>query len=168
VHLAELRDGGYVNPLRPRGLQPYADRTRPQVRHISFEHDGTGAGRAPLAGRVDLVAEALDTTPLAAPAPWAGKPVTPALVRWRLVGETGWLTAVDFRAALPETSFGDVYARWTRANHPWSRGRFRFVLARDFDTTRLGDGRHLLEVAAVDTCGNAGRLLRPFSVGNDV
>jgi hypothetical protein len=165
VHVAEIRGGRYVNPLRPEGLRPYVDRTRPEVRHISLERDGKAFGRTATSGRLDLVAEALDTTPLAPPAPWDGKPVSPALVRWRLVGETGWTTAVDFRAALP-SSFDGVYAKWTRPNHPGSRGRYRFVLAHDFDTRRLADGRHELEVVALDSRGNVGRLRRTFTVDN--
>ena len=165
VHFAEIAGGRYVNPLRPGGLAPYADRTRPTALFATFERNARPVGRT-VRGAVALVSEALDDTPLSVPAPWTDKPVAPALVRWRIAGVTGWRVAVDFRSGLPESSFESVYAPWTRQNHPWSRGRYRFVLAPRFDTRALPDGRHRLEIVAADTRGNAGRLAVPFTVAN--
>jgi hypothetical protein len=167
VHLAEIRGGRYVNPLREGGLSPYRDETRPSVRFATFERAGRPVGRT-VRGTVALVAEALDETPLPVPPPWTDKPVAPALVRWRIVGETRWRVAIDFRGALPSSPFESVYAPWTRQNHPWSRGRYRFVLAARFDSRVLPDGRHRLEVVATDTRANAGRLAIPFTVANRV
>ena len=45
VHLAELVDGRYVNPLRRGAITPYADTTRPTVHTFSFEREREGARR---------------------------------------------------------------------------------------------------------------------------
>lgn len=175
VHFCESRGGVYVNPLRPKALQPYRDTTRPTLHVIGFERDGKPVGDH-LTGRVDIVVEAWDETPLAVPAPWNGKPVTPALVEWRLIGSTGlaasrWHVAADFRDALPRAPFSSVYARWTRQNHPWLRGgsgRYRFLLVRGFDTLTLPDGPCRVVVVVSDTAGNKARAERSFTVGNHV
>jgi hypothetical protein len=176
VHFAEWRDGTYVNPLRPGALEPYRDPTRPRVERIQFERDGVAAGDR-LSGRVDLVAEAADTQPLAAPVPWNRVPLTPALVEWRLVGArslvaAGWHVAADFRTFLPRAAFTSVYARWTRQNHADRRrkafGRYRFELAHAFDTAALPNGDYRLVVRVADTAGNASQSSRPFVVANGV
>jgi hypothetical protein len=174
VHFSETARGVYVNPLRRGALWPYRDRTRPAVHTISFERDGVAAGDN-LTGRVDLVAEAFDRTPLPIAAPWHDKPVTPALVEWRLIGPrrsgSSWRIAADFRYRLPAVPFGAVYARWTQQNHPWGRGgtgRYRFLLARAFDTRSLADGTYRLVVRACDDSGNAGETARFFTVANGV
>ena len=170
VHLAELVDGRYVNPLRRGALAPYRDATRPVARNLTVERDG-----APLRGRrawghVDLVVEASDETPLAVPAPWNAKPVVPAIVRWRLLSQhgrpDGWTTAANFGGLLPRVAFGDVYARWTRQNRPWSSGRYRFVLRRGWDTRLLADGAYRVEVIVVDTAGNSGRYVESLTIAN--
>jgi hypothetical protein len=175
VHFSEWRDGTYVNPLRPGALEPYRDTTTPHVRLIQFERDGVPAGDD-LSGNVDLVAEAVDEQPLPAPAPWGAAPVTPALVEWRLVGAgrapvaASWHVAADFRGFLPRVPFASVYARWTRQNHADLKrkpfGRYRFVLARAFDTRSLPDGVYRLVVRVADTAGNASQSTRTFRVAN--
>lgn len=98
--------------------------------------------------------------PVAAPAPWTGKPVMPALVRWRIVsrgGGSGWTTAFDARQLLPAGGFAGVYARWTRQNKPWREGRYRVYLARGLDTRTLAVGVASVEVEASDTRGNVHR-----------
>jgi hypothetical protein len=168
VHFAELRNGRHVNPLRRGAMGPYRDRTRPSIGSVAFERNRSEVGRE-LRGRVDIVAEAYDRTPLRAPLPWTGKPVTPALVRWRVVGPGGavtrWRTAVDFRMGLP-TSFDGVYARGTRQNRPSHRGRYRFVLTRRWDTRTVRDGAYRLEVRVADTRGNTARSYADFTVRN--
>jgi len=174
VHFAESIDGRYVNPLRGGAMTPYRDTTRPTIHAFSFDRDGVSVPQ-PLRGPIDLVVEAWDDTPLAVPAPWADKPVAPALVRWRISGPRSllsaarWTTAADFRRALPECPYGSLYARWTRQNHPWGgrgRGRYRFLLAHRFDTSSLSNGAHVLEVEASDTRGNTARAHVRFRVTN--
>jgi hypothetical protein len=124
---------------------------------------------ARISGTVDLVAEAADTEVIQAPAPWNDKPLTPALVEWRLVAggvSSAWHVAVDFRTVLPAVGFHSVYAAWTRQNHPRSTGRYRFYLARAFDTRSLPDGRYRLQVRAVDVSGNSARASRALTVAN--
>jgi hypothetical protein len=171
VHFSEMLSGLYMNPLRPGALTPYRDTTAPAVGAIDAERSGRPVGTR-LSGTVDLVAEAADTAAIACPPPWDDKPVSPALVEWRFVANgrtSGWRTAVDFRNALPATSYAAVYAPWTRQNHPWRRGgtgRYRFYLARAFDPRTLPNGTYRLEVRAGDTAGNEGRAARTFVVWN--
>jgi hypothetical protein len=72
VHFAESVGGVFLNPLRPGALGPYTDATTPTVRSIRLVPDGDG--------RIDLIADVFDATPLTVAPPWAGKPVMPALV----------------------------------------------------------------------------------------
>jgi hypothetical protein len=171
VHLAEFVGGKYVNPLRRGALTPYADTTRPTIHAFGFERHGKGLGRVRLSGRFDLVVEALDETPMTVPGRWADRPVTPASVRWRTVDRRGhtspWRTAVDFSWTIPSPSlYHSVYATWTRQNKPWRDGRYRVLLAHDWDSRSLANGTHLLEVEARDTPGNSARRSVRFSVAN--
>ena len=168
VHLAERTadpgpQGTYWNPLRPGALTPFADFGEPVVKRIVTSLPPGG-----LHGRVDLVAEAFDHPPISAPPPWKDIPVTPALVRWRLVRNARevvrWRVAADFRRSFvpavkgnSDVHFGDVYAPRTRQNHPNKPGLFRFWLARAFDTTVHPDGDYRLDVEAADARGNASR-----------
>ena len=173
VHFAESLNGEFLNPLRPGAMAPYVDHTMPAVHAFSFERDGKAVGRVGLHGRFDLVAEAYDETPLAVPAPWDDRPVCPALVRWRIIGARrrarAWQTSADFTTTIPPaSSFDSVYARWTRQNHPWRDGRYRFRLARSWDSRLVPDGRYRLEVVVVDSRGNTSRKATTFTVANDV
>ena len=175
VHFSETEGGVYVNPLRPGALGPYEDHTKPTVHGIYFERNGVGAGSR-ATGMIDIVTEAWDTTPLAVPAPWNDKPVTPALVEWRLVGtsslvSSAWHAAADFRNALPTVPFTSAYARFTRQNHPWHRGgvgRYRFYLAHSIDSRRIANGTYRVEVRCTDTRGNAGYGARTLTIANGV
>jgi len=157
VHFAERQGGVYVNPLRPGAMQPYTDATRPQLRSFRIERANRTLSHTPTSGRIDLVIEADDTTPLSIAAPWHDKPVTPAVLRWRNVGAHTWRTAVDVRWTIPNNSrYGNVYAAWTKQNNPWgARGRYRFFLAHDLDAGSFGHGVSSIEVQAIDTCGNS-------------
>jgi len=168
VHLAERTSdpgpqGTYWNPLRPGALAPFADYGPPVVSRIVPSRPPGG-----LYGLIDLVVEAFDHPPISALPPWHDIPVTPALVRWRLVHASKevvpWRIAADFRRSfVPEVvgnsdvHFGDVYAPGTRQNHPNKPGLFRFWLARRFDTRPHPDGDYRLDVEAADVRGNASR-----------
>jgi hypothetical protein len=165
VHLAERLDGVYVNPLRAGALTPYVDRTRPSVRGLAVESAGRVLEGRRASGRVDLVVEAYDATPLPIAGPWGGKPVTPALLEWRLLAPTGtrtthgtsaWRTALDVRRTYPANElWSQTYARWTRQNKKHRIGRYRFALVHGLDTTTLANGRWTLQVRASDVRGNA-------------
>jgi hypothetical protein len=116
------------------------------------------------------VAEVADTTPLAVPGGWRGMPVMPGLVRYRILGPQGavvpWTTAFDVRERLPLTPVADVFAPWTRMNHPWRGGRYRVFLERGWNSAALNDGDYRLEAMAADTRGNEGRAEAAFSAVN--
>jgi len=134
VHLAERRGDAYFNPLRPGALTPYEDYGAPVVSRIVT----TGQSQL-LHGLVDLSVEAFDHPPLSAPQPaWHGLPVTPALVRWRLVRQAHafvpWRIVADFRTSFvpqiaghppSDVHFDGVYAAGTRQNHPNAPGRYQ-------------------------------------------
>ena len=172
VHFSERHDGVYLNPLRPGALGPFTDGTRPWVKQLRIGVDGSETATRPAHGTVDLVAEAYDETPIRVPGRWGGKPVTPALVRWRLVTPRGrvvqgWRTAVDHRLVKPDDgAYSSQYARWTRQNKRGRAGRYRFVLATGWDTRKLEDGAYVVEVAAHDVSGNTGSRSFPIRVAN--
>lgn len=158
VHLAENRDQP-LNPLRPGGLGPYADHTPPTVASVEFLRGGRQQDAKSLRGRVDVVVEAFDTTPLVVPKPWSNLPVTPARIRWgvtlgsrRVIARR---TAADFRRVMmPGRLFDSIYAPGTRKNRPGAPGHYRFYLARGLDTSRLPAGVCRLRIEAADTRGN--------------
>jgi Peptidase family M23 len=161
VHFSERRDGVYVNPLRPGALGPFVDRTRPWVKQLRSSTGRTARGL------VDLVVEAYDETPIAVPGRWGGKPVTPALLRWRVMNGArvvkAWTTAIDHRLTKPDdAAFSAQYAQWTRQNKRNRPGRYRFVLATGWDTRALSDDRYVVEVAAADVSGNS--VVERFSI----
>jgi hypothetical protein len=146
VHFSERYGSTYVNPLRAGALTPYRDTTKPTVDSIRIQVD-------------QIVANAHDTTPLPVPAPWNDKPVTPALVEWRLLGSDvaarGWQVAADFRDALPGVGFSSVYASNTTQNHAATVGVYTYVLAHGWSPAGLRAGRYVLQVRVADTDGNA-------------
>jgi Peptidase family M23 len=89
VHFSEMRSGVFVNPLRPGAMGPYQDETCPFAKQVRFEHDGERLQAGSLAGHADIVIGALDPPAVSAPTPWRDLPVTPALVRWRIVAQAG-------------------------------------------------------------------------------
>jgi hypothetical protein len=166
VHFAERRGHAYWNPLRPGAMTPFADHGAPVVSRIL-----TTKPLASIFGRIDVIVETFDRPPLSAPQPaWHGMPVTPALVRWRLVRNghafVPWRTASDFRTSFipkitgkpaSDVHFGNVYAPRTRQNHPNTPGLYRIWLARGFDTQPFRDGDYRLDVEVADIRGNASR-----------
>jgi len=163
VHLAERRPAGpYLNPLRAGAVAPFAKQHPPTVDRIVAERNGHTLNTDALTGIVALIAEAHDVTPVAPPVPYTHMPVTPALVRWRLVAHATevvpWRTTADFRTTIPANSlYHTVYARATTQNHPPTPGRYRFLLAHAFDTRAHRDGSYRLDVEVADTRGNASR-----------
>lgn len=171
VHFAERRNGVYVNPLRPGAMGPYADTTVPTVRAVTVGSFATGWRGRTAHGRVDLVAEAYDTTPIPISGPWHDKPLTPVLLQWRLLDGTrvvtGWRTAVDFSLTYPSNDlWSRTYTSWTRQNKKIWDARYGFYLAHGFDTRTLRDGTYFVQVKATDIRGNSGTRAFPFTVAN--
>ena len=174
VHLAERRNGVYVNPLRRGAMGPYTDTTVPTVRTVRAVTSGsvgTVSRGATVHGRVDLVAEAYDATPISISGPWHDKPLTPALLRWKLLDGkhvvTGWHTAVDFRLTYPSNELWNrTYTTWTRQNKKIWDARYGFYLARGLDTRALHDGTYVVQVEATDIRGNSGTGFFPLTVAN--
>lgn len=142
VHLGERAGLYYVNPLRSGGIGPYVDRTPPTVDAVGF-------------GERSLVVAAHDTPDPRVPGPWADKPVTPGLLRWRAIDiaghETAWRTAFDFRAAqLFDARFGGIYTPRTRPNRKARPGQYCFYLDR---AAHPQDG-DIVEVEVADSAGN--------------
>ena len=172
VHFSERRDGVYVNPLRRGALGPFVDGTRPWVKQLRAEAAGSRVSTRATRGVVGLVVEAYDETPVAVPGRWGGKPVTPALLRWRVTSREGrvvarWRTAIDHRLVKPEDSaFTSQYARWTRQNKRNRPGRYRFVLTAGWDSRTIADGSYVVEVTASDVSGNSVLARFPLRVAN--
>ena len=180
VHLTEI-DGDHVtNPARH--LRPYDDHTTPSIDAVTIlgTHDSPQA-QDDVNGTVSLVAEAADTPPLKVPGTWDGFPITPAVVRWRLVDVHGRAvvplrTVADFRRfEPPQRDFWNVYAAGTYQNFPvfdhhfyWRHpGRYLFRLTRrPLDTRRLRNGVYRLRVVASDVCGNRGSLTERVRIAN--
>jgi hypothetical protein len=172
VHFSERRDGVYLNPLRHGALGPFTDTTRPWIKELRVDAGGDPMTTRAIHGTVELVVEAYDETPMSVAGPWAGKPVTPALLRWRLVARggrvaQGWRTAIDHRLVKPDDgAYSTEYARWTRQNKRGRPGRFRFILATGLDTRAVLDGRYVVEVAASDTSANTTVGRFPIRIAN--
>jgi murein DD-endopeptidase MepM/ murein hydrolase activator NlpD len=184
LHFGEYVDGAFVNPLVRGHLRPFADRTNPRIRGVEIRQAGTGAIVAPLTvrGRVKIAVDAFDVT-RGVTGPWAGLPVTPVLVKWRLQTWKGQIAipdtiAADFRGTLPpRAQFWQVYARGTYQNNAvfgtrlatLQPGRFLFNLVPGgLDTRHLrwGDNVYDLFVTAVDIRGNASTLKERITVRN--
>jgi hypothetical protein len=173
VHFAERRDGVYRNPLRPGALTPWHDATRPHVTKVTFVRNGTTLAADAVSGGVDVIAEAHDTPPIPVPPPWNDLPVTPAMIRWRVLHGASvvrpWHTPVDFRSSLlPQSDYHRIYAPGTRQNHASAPGSYRFYLAHRWSTRLVADGPYRLEVEASDLAGNTGTLAQAFTIANDV
>ncbi len=157
-----LLSGGqrYLNPLRRGAMAPYVDHTVPRIGDVRFERSGKQLS-GPVSGTVDIIVGAVDIPAMAVPHPaWTGFPITPAFVRWRLLGEsnhslTDWRTAYDVRYVLPSLPYFEVYAAGTRQNRPHRRGWYRFFLAQAWDSASLSDGDYSVEVIASDSRGNS-------------
>lgn len=171
VHFAERLRGEYRNPLRLGALTPWVDPSTPRIAHIAFLRGGRELSPLAVRGAVDVVVEAYDLPPVRVPPPWNDLPVTPAVLRWRVLrgGKVvrPWRTPVDFRRKLlPAGLFHDVYAPGTRQNRPGKPGRYRFFVARGWSTRLLRNGLYRLEVSAADAQGNRAVAFLPFTIAN--
>ena len=127
--------------------------------------------RLAVRGPVDVVVDAYDLPSLAAPPPWTDMPLSPGLLRWRLLrGATvvrGWRTPIDLRVALvPRAQFGKVFAPGTRQNRSYRAGRYRYFLAREWNTRLLPNGSYRLQVEAVDVRGNTAGAFISLRIAN--
>jgi hypothetical protein len=172
VHLAEYREGTYINPLRLGGLAPYIDDTVPQIPRLSFYEFGNPVTPENVSGFVDVTIDAFDTSPLPGPPDeWAQARLAPALIRWRIVaGQTTvrqWETAVDFRTFLiPRALFDVVYAPGTYQNRANRPGRYEYYLTHGLNTGLLPNGSYVLQVDALDAQENVGQASFAFSILN--
>jgi hypothetical protein len=156
VHFAE-RDrahGRYMNPLRPGALGPYVDRTPPTVLSIEFLQKGREVDSNALSGRVDIVAEVIDTTPMTVPAPWSNLPVTAAQIRWGISNVVTPRTVLNSDHMLPGNAYDAIFAPGTSQNWVGQPGHYRYYLARGFKASRLRAGTSRLRIEATDTRGN--------------
>ncbi len=159
VHFAE-RDqrGRYLNPLRQGGLGPYGDRTPPRVASVEFIRNGREVDARALTGRVDVVAEIYDATPMRVPAPWSNMPVTPATVGWSLSHGGRHIraerTIINSDHMLPARLYDAIYAYGTTQNWVGAPGHYRFYIARGLEASRLPGGISRLRIDASDTRGN--------------
>jgi hypothetical protein len=172
VHFGEWSRGTFRNPLRRGALEPFIDTSSPAISAIAFFRRGRRVRSDRVRGTVTLIAEAFETPPLPDRGRWRPDiPVTPALLRWRIVRGRRvvrrWETAVDFRNELlaPE-AFDRIYAPGTRKGGIRRPGRYRFYLARDWDSSRLADGFYRLQVAAFDTRSNRAVATLRFRIAN--
>ena len=172
VHFAEWSDGSFRNPLRPGALEPFVDTSAPAITTIGFFRRGRVVPGDRVRGTIAIIAEAFETPPRSQAGRWRPDiPVTPALLRWRMLDVSRqlapWRTAADFRdELLPPSEFSRVYAPGTKKGGRRAPGRYRFYLAREWDSTVLLDGRYRLEVVATDIRGNRAIARLPFDVRN--
>jgi hypothetical protein len=172
VHFAESRGGEYLNPLRPGGIEPWADATSPRISGIHFFSGKKELSPLQVSGPVDVVVDAYDLPPLKVPPPWNDMPVTPALLQWRVLSKAGkvvrpWHVPVDFRnTMLPADLFSAIYAPGTRQNKPPKPGLYRFFVPHTWSTKALPNGLYRLEVMAADMSGNRAHAGLPFTIHN--
>ncbi len=180
VHLTEIDQSVVQNPLQPDHLTPYRDATVPIVDGLYLRSEsGTEVAPDAVTGPIELVAHAVDTPALPVPAPWAGLPVSPALVGFEVTTPDGRQvlpeeTLVDFEHTEPPNStFWDVYVAGTYQNSPavgrhllrGVPGEYLYDLTPSLlDTAELRPGRYVVTVTAADTCGNTGTLSEPIRV----
>jgi peptidase M23-like protein len=165
VHFSESRDGRYLNPLRLGAMTPFADTVGPVIRALQVERRGRVLAAEALSGSVDLVVDAFDRTPLRVAAPWRDLPVMPTGVRWRILraghATTPWKTAVDFRTTIPPAAaFSNVFALWTRQNHPNRAGRYRVYLVRGWKAPVSAGDECRVQVVVTDARGNTASMTR--------
>jgi len=156
VHFAE-RDrthDRYLNPLRPGALGPYVDRTPPTVLSVEFFRNGHEVDANALTGRVDIVAEVIDTTPITVPAPWSNLPVSADQIRWGISNVVSRRVVINSDHMLDGKLYDAIFAPGTSQNYVGQPGHYRYYLARGFRASRLSAGTSRLRIEASDTRGN--------------
>ena len=183
VHLTELNDGKAVNPLSPGHIGPYQDTTTPRIAEISFRAADTGPELLPeyLHGRVEIVVSASDTQAIPVPGQWAGLPITPAKVTFRIDSFPAGKVVlperigIDVTRGLPSSNMWQTYARGSHMNmvqmgvhrYWYNPGVYLFKLTPTlFDTRALADGVYRLAATAWDTAGNHSSAAQIFQVHN--
>lgn len=171
VHFAERWRQAYRNPLRSGALTPWTDATSPRIAAVELYRGGRKIAPDHVRGPIDVIVEAFDVPPVPVPAPWAGMPVTPALLRWRVRRGNHvvrpWHAPVDFRRRMLDRQlFRTVYAPGTRQNHPDEPGCYRFYLAHTWSTHLLPNGHYRLDVQAADISGNRATATLPLRLAN--
>lgn len=172
VHLSERRFGQWMNPLRPGGLSPYVDTTKPTIEKVAlrpcipFQPVSADA----LSGCVSIVARASDRPPLPLRGAWSGVVLPPYRITWGGLFPGSWVPAAVRPtlelAHLFQGQLDDVYAPGTRQNLPGVPGKYFFWLARNLDTTSIADGPHTISVSASDIRGNETSTSFTFTVAN--
>jgi hypothetical protein len=171
VHFAESRRGRYVNPLRRGALEPWVDASTPRIAGIHFFRGRRELSPLEVSGSIDVVVDAWDLPPVRVAPPWNDLPVTPAVLRWRVLRDgkpvRPWHAPVDFRRTLlPPSLFSVVYAPGTRQNRAGKPGSYRFFVAHTWDTSVLPNGRYRVQVAVADITGNRALASLPFTIRN--
>jgi hypothetical protein len=181
VHLSEIRGRRVWNPLAAGGIQPYRDRTVPQIASITMRGTWSLLALDPtrVCGAVSIVAEAFDEQPLPVPGAFGGFPVSPAYVTWTFtrIGAPAYardVPAADFRTTLPTTrNFWNVYARGSFQNAPrfsnrqyFMAGRYVYNLANIVDTRWYPDGEYEVSVHVEDMRGNEEDASQRFTFAN--
>lgn len=170
VHFAESLGQRYYDPLRPGALSPFVDVGNPTVSKIMFRSGTVDLDPKLVFGTVNICCIAFDTTPIAVPPPWANMPVTPVLIRYRIVrfgkAVVPWRIGVDLRKFRQPDAFHVVFGPETRQNHPNKPGLYCYNLAHDWNTALYPNGSYRIDVEASDVHGNAARSNLTFSIGN--
>jgi hypothetical protein len=170
VHLAESYRQRFYDPIRPGALTPFVDVGNPTVSKIMFR-DGTEELDPNLVfGTVNICCVAFDWPPVAVPPPWQHMPVTPVLIRYRIVrfgkNVVPWRIGVDLRQFRQPDAFHVIFGPETRQNHPNKPGLYVYNLAHDWNTALHPNGSYRIDVEASDVHGNSARSNLTFSIGN--
>jgi hypothetical protein len=171
VHLAESLHNVYRDPIRPGALTPFVDVGNPTVSQILFRRGGKPLPNDGVFGLVTICCFAHDTTPMLVPPPWSHMPVTPALLRFRVVRSgkvvVPWRKGVDLRTFRTPDAFHVLYGADTRQNHPNKPGLYDFLLAHDWNSALYPDGTYRIDVEASDIHGNRAVSNLAFSIRNE-
>jgi hypothetical protein len=175
VHLSELDDGHYRNPLARGHLEPYADHTTPRV--VALDIGRGGLAHLTQGGVVgtddELAIDAVDAPAMRIRGAFSGMPQTPAFVQWRL--EHGrhrgpWHVAADFRSALPTVPFWSIYAAGTYQNFANFDHKLQwrvpgvYLFRVGLDPSTLSPGAYEIEARVSDIRGNTATRTWPIEI----